>query len=414
MFESVTQAGSALAQTAGIDGSEANANIIELLTRMIAGGFAMSDAGAITLTVAPTFPGSSLTALNADNITTGTLAVARGGTGLASYAVGDLLYASAAAALSKLAAVAAGQVLVSAGVTTAPAWSATPTATSWGIADSDASHYLRLKTSSDLTVDRDFTLVPGDAARTVTLSGNPTLDDWFDQSVKQAASPSFAGLTLSGGFTNTGLKVLDTGGDHALTIAPGTDLAAARTLTLTTGDADRTITLSGNPTLSDWFDQSVKAAASPTFVGLTLSGAIATPTNITASGNITTSGSQAIYSQRAGSVTKVQSVGTEIGFAVGVSKTFTFSVADANGYVFIITDHGTGFCALCVGGYASATIVISGDARVVNSATPGATEIGVSKGASGSTITVKTGSGVSGQISICLLGSYATATTDPA
>jgi hypothetical protein len=48
-----------------------------------------------------------------------------GGTGqLGGYAVGDLLYASAAATLSKLAAVAVGSVLVSQGVTTAPAWAA--------------------------------------------------------------------------------------------------------------------------------------------------------------------------------------------------------------------------------------------------------------------------------------------------
>ena len=61
--------------------------------------------------------------LSAAVITAGTLAVARGGTNIASYAVGDLLYASAATTLSKLAAVAAGPYLRSAGVTTAPVWS---------------------------------------------------------------------------------------------------------------------------------------------------------------------------------------------------------------------------------------------------------------------------------------------------
>jgi len=63
--------------------------------------------------------------------TSGTLAVtlsgtalpaANGGTGIASYAVGDLLYASGATALSKLADVAAGQPLLSGGVATAPAY----------------------------------------------------------------------------------------------------------------------------------------------------------------------------------------------------------------------------------------------------------------------------------------------------
>jgi hypothetical protein len=52
-----------------------------------------------------------------------------GGTGanLAAFVVGDLLYATSTTALAKLAAVATGSVLVSAGTGTAPAWSATPT-----------------------------------------------------------------------------------------------------------------------------------------------------------------------------------------------------------------------------------------------------------------------------------------------
>lgn len=47
---------------------------------------------------------------------------AHGGTGQASYAVGDILYASGATALSKLADVATGNALISGGVTTAPTW----------------------------------------------------------------------------------------------------------------------------------------------------------------------------------------------------------------------------------------------------------------------------------------------------
>ncbi|MBW2005643.1 MAG: hypothetical protein JRI72_13785, partial [Deltaproteobacteria bacterium] len=77
-------------------------------------------------------------------------------------------------------------------------------------------------------------------------------------------------------FPNTGLKILDTNASNELTITPGSDLTADRTLTLTTGDADRTITLSGNPTLADWFDQAVKQTSSPTFDDLTLSN----PSNI--------------------------------------------------------------------------------------------------------------------------------------
>lgn len=57
----------------------------------------------------------------------GTMPVNQGGTGLTSYAVGDIPYASATTTISKLAAVAAGRVLISAGTTTAPAWSTSPT-----------------------------------------------------------------------------------------------------------------------------------------------------------------------------------------------------------------------------------------------------------------------------------------------
>ena len=52
----------------------------------------------------------------------GTITAAKGGTGQTTYAVGDLLYASATTTLSKLADVATGNALISGGVTTAPSW----------------------------------------------------------------------------------------------------------------------------------------------------------------------------------------------------------------------------------------------------------------------------------------------------
>jgi hypothetical protein len=61
-------------------------------------------------------------AIDAAAVTSGTLAVARGGTNISSYAVGDILYSSGATTLSKLAAVATGNVLRSGGLVTAPAW----------------------------------------------------------------------------------------------------------------------------------------------------------------------------------------------------------------------------------------------------------------------------------------------------
>ena len=102
-------------------------------------------------------------------------------------------------------------------------------------------------------------------------------DDIWSDAVHDHSEAGEGGQTLgdtAGPLTvtvaNSGLHILDTGNDHDLIITPGSDLNADRILTLTTGDAARTITLSGDPTLDDWFDQSVKQAATPTFAGVTL------------------------------------------------------------------------------------------------------------------------------------------------
>lgn len=64
------------------------------------------------------FPDANCTILT----TNAAVTPAQGGTGIASYTGGDLLYASGAATLAKLAAVATGYVLASAGVSVAPGW----------------------------------------------------------------------------------------------------------------------------------------------------------------------------------------------------------------------------------------------------------------------------------------------------
>lgn len=65
-----------------------------------------------------TFPNSSATVLTSAAAVT----PAQGGTGLQSYTIGDLVYASGSTTLAKLADVATGNVLVSGGVGVAPAW----------------------------------------------------------------------------------------------------------------------------------------------------------------------------------------------------------------------------------------------------------------------------------------------------
>lgn len=62
-----------------------------------------------------------------------------------------------------------------------------------------------------------------------------------------ATSPT---ITTDITIPNTGLHLLDTNGSHDLIVVPGSDLTQDRTLTITTGDASRTLTLSGDATIS--------------------------------------------------------------------------------------------------------------------------------------------------------------------
>ena len=62
--------------------------------------------------------------------------------------------------------------------------------------DSDQSHFLHHLAGSDLSANRNLTWLTGDADRQATLQGDPTLNDWFDPSVKTSAGPTFSSLTL--------------------------------------------------------------------------------------------------------------------------------------------------------------------------------------------------------------------------
>lgn len=72
---------------------------------------------------------------------------------------------------------------------------------------------------------------------------------WFD-AVNAAAQPVANAFIAIANLNNNGLRVLDTNASHYLIISPGSDLSANRTLTVTTGDADRTLTISGDATIS--------------------------------------------------------------------------------------------------------------------------------------------------------------------
>lgn len=80
---------------------------------------------------------------------------------------------------------------------------------------------------------------------------NTTAGAYVVADVINAASVTDGG-TLGTGLTlpNAGLHLLDTDASHDLIVSPGSNLTADRTLTITTGDADRELTLSGDATIS--------------------------------------------------------------------------------------------------------------------------------------------------------------------
>ena len=90
--------------------------------------------------------------------------------------------------------------------------------------------------ASNLT---DNAIVRGDGGTKGVQTSGVIIDDTNNVT-------GMASLTL----TNTGLHLLDTNASHDLIIAPGSDLTADHTLTITTGDADRTLTIDASTTLN--------------------------------------------------------------------------------------------------------------------------------------------------------------------
>lgn len=132
-------------------------------------------------------------------------------------------------------------------------------------------------TCTGISADRTITVDLGDASRTVTLSGNPTLADWFDQSVKSSSSPTFVSPVVTtaivpdaDGGADVGADGLgfafvwlaDTGSSNQMKIqATCASMTADHTLSIGVDDADRTLQVLGNCQV----DQNLTTTAAPQF-----------------------------------------------------------------------------------------------------------------------------------------------------
>lgn len=182
-----------------------------------------------------------------------------------------------------------------------------------------------------------------------------------------ANTPSLATPAISGGTASslTGLSIRSSGAAFDLTFATAEVLTAGRTLSWSLGDAARTITLSGNPTLNDWFDQSVKVAASPSFVTVTGSTSLIAAS---AANGVTITAAAVTRNNAAGSLT----------IAAGSNAGNTIAFTTASTPRLALTDAGasvTGVCtatgaltaqnatAIPAGGTAGAGVLVSSTAN---------------------------------------------------
>lgn len=127
-----------------------------------------------------------------------TVGVAQGGTGLSSYATGDIIYASATSTLTRLAAVATGNALISAGVGVAPAYG---------------------KISLTATVSGTLPVANGGTGTTTsTGTGNVVLATSPTLTTPTLTTPTASNLTTSGSITE-GIYTITDGA--AFEINPG-------------------------------------------------------------------------------------------------------------------------------------------------------------------------------------------------
>lgn len=104
-------------------------------------------------------------------------------------------------------------------------------------------------------------------AQVHTLGSHSDFGSYIDQALKTTSSPTFVETRINI------CALRDTGADHVLRVYCNENLSTNRDFKILVGNANRTLTLSGNPTLADWFNQAVKQASNVLFNKVTLGGA---------------------------------------------------------------------------------------------------------------------------------------------
>jgi hypothetical protein len=212
-------------------------------TAQTASNIAFSPAGQVGSTnVQAAIEEVSSECRNASNLTSGTLAAARGGTGTGSYTKGDLLAASGAADLSKLGVGTNGQVLTAdSGTATGLVWATPTVGTVTTVTSSTAALTVaNASTTPALTIRSATTAVNGIVQLSSSINSTSTTLAATASAVKSAYDLANAALPLAGG-TMTGQLLIGTAG--SLVFEGATNDANKTTLAVADPTASRTITL---------------------------------------------------------------------------------------------------------------------------------------------------------------------------
>ncbi len=179
---------------------------------------------------------------NADNITSGTLAVARGGTSFASYVKGDIIAASGTTALAKLPVGSNGQTLrANSATATGLEWSTVGGGTVTSVSSSTAALTVATATTTPaLTVRSATTSVDGIVQLSDSTSTTSSVLAATPTAVKSAYDLAAAALPVAGG-TITGVLEIGTSGSLVFegSVADGFET----TLTVANPTADQMLTL---------------------------------------------------------------------------------------------------------------------------------------------------------------------------
>lgn len=143
-------------------------------------------------------------------------------------------------------------------------------------------------------------------------------------------------------FANDGLRVLDTNASHYLSIVPGSNLTANRTLTITTGDANRTLTLDTDFTASAVITASSSTTLTNKTINLssnTLTGTIAEFNTALNDGNFATQAGSETLTNKSIDLTNNTLVGSvsEFNAALESADFYTTGGTDVS-----LADGGTG------------------------------------------------------------------------